>query len=63
MSIFFQFFYHNKKAGVGTVTLSEPTLSFKENLIIVNIGLIKHTHFINFVENEIDTNKNFLYQI
>ena len=37
------------------MTLSEPTLSFKENLIIVNISLIKHTPFINFLEHGKDT--------
>ena len=60
--LFFQFFYQNKKTDLGAVTFSEPTLSFKKNLIIVNISLIKHVPFITFGENRKDTNKNFWYQ-
>ena len=41
---------------LSAVTLSESTLTFRENLMKVIIHLIKHTPFINFGENGKDPN-------
>ena len=48
---------------LSAVTLSEPTLMFKENLIKVTIHLMKHTPSINFGENGKDTNGTIIFDM
>ena len=48
---------------LSAVTFSESTLTFRENSIKVTIHLIKHTLFINFVENGKDTNGTIIFDI
>ena len=60
---FFQFFYHKKKSMLSAVNLSEFTLIFRENLIKINVHLIKHTSFINFGVNGKDTSGTIIFNI
>ena len=48
---------------LSTVTLSESTLMFRENLIEVTIHLIRRTPFINFGENGKDTSRTKIFDI
>ena len=48
---------------MSAVGLSEFTLMFRENLIKVNIHLIKHAPFINLGENGKDTNGTIIFDI
>ena len=48
---------------LSAVSLSEPALMFRENLIKVTVYLIKHTPFINFGENGKDTNGTIIFDI
>ena len=60
---FFQFFYQKKKAMLSPATLLESTLMFTENSIKVTRHFIKHTLFINFIENGKNTNGTIIFDI
>ena len=60
---FFSIFLPQEEGMLSAVTLSKPTVMFRDNLIKVTMHLIKHTPFINFGESGKDTNGTMIFDI